>query len=170
MADSTPEVFLWLNQTQWTGIAAIAQSIAAGAAAIALGFAAYQIRAIRKENEKGRTLAACERYDLDPILAPSVREVRVAKKSGELEKDPKKYAEDVHTVINYLDQLAIGCQSDAYNEVILFDYMKHIVEWHYANLIESKLAEGLGWHPYHYEAFARLAIEWRRKRNAPPVS
>lgn len=164
------ETFIWLNQTQWTGIAAIAQGIAAGAAAVALGFAAYQIREIRRENKKGRTLAACERYDLDPILAPAVRIVREAKKSGELQKDPKKFSEDVHTIINYLDQLATGCVSDAYSDEILFDYMKHIVEWHYANLIESRLAECLGWQPYHHEAFTRLAIHWRRRSHAAPVS
>jgi hypothetical protein len=163
MSEPPSEKFLWLTQTDWTGIAAIAQSLAAIAAAGALVVAAYQIREIRREAKKGRTLAACEQYDLDPVLTQAVRTLYEARIAGDLDKNPKAFSPEMHTVINYLDQLAIGSQRDAYTESVLYDYMFFIFDGHYRDLIESTVAPRADWLPEHYEAFATLCLEWRRK-------
>lgn len=129
----------------------------------ALGVAAYQIREIRRETKKGRTLAACERYDLDPILVAAVRKLYHARISGKLNRNPRPYNPEVHTVINYLDQLAIGSKRDAYSESVLYDYMYYVFDGHFEHLIEGRIASRLGWEPVHYEAFADLCREWRKK-------
>ena len=145
-----------MNQTDWTAIGAVS-------AAGALITATYQIREIRREAKRSRTLIACERYDIDPVLTACLRAVKKAKDAKALKRRAKSLSFEIHTIINYLDQLAIGSETDAYSEVIVRDYMFYIATSTYKDLIKSGIAKDLGWEPKHYQALTRMCKHWENE-------
>jgi hypothetical protein len=59
----------------------------------------HQIGAARDEAKLNRTLAACDRYDLDPILDAASRRLHAARESGDLAKNPKSYRLELWTIL-----------------------------------------------------------------------
>jgi hypothetical protein len=61
-------MLLGLDNTAWTAIGAIAGLIYCGLTAGLLGFAIFQIQSAKAAAKITRTLAASDRYDMDPVL------------------------------------------------------------------------------------------------------
>ncbi len=162
-AGTSTDLVFGFSQAEWTAVGAAAQGGAAIVAAVALCVATWQIIASRAENKRARTIAVCERYDLDPFLNESIQVLRKARIDGSLYKWPYTYVSQVHTLINFFDQLAIGARKGAYKDRTLYQFMRHIVTFHHDSLIESGVAEKLEWKPEHYEAFDRMARRWKKR-------
>ena len=126
-----------LTAEGWTAIFTGA-SVLVTLAVIALGV--WQILSVRDEAKKNRTLSACERYDLDPVLDGSCRRLVQAKDSGDLEKNPRAYRVDIWSILNYLESLAIGIERDLYLEPIVKDYMSDIIAGYVDEYITGGLA------------------------------
>jgi hypothetical protein len=74
-----------------------------------------QIKDIRSQNRRWRTLEICDRYHLGPHLveiAARLRAVVDAVEGGEKDALPKR--PDVVTMLNYLDGVAIGIYQRLY--------------------------------------------------------
>jgi len=129
MADPT---FIYLNSTDWTAITAIAT--------VVLTLVAYfQISAAREEARINRTLAACDRYDLDPILDAVTRRLGKARDSGALKRNPRRHRHDIYSILNYLESIAIGVQRGLYSSAVVRDQMEPI----YVGYVSEYLATGL---------------------------
>jgi hypothetical protein len=128
--------FIGLSPEAWTAIGTLSLAVAT-LALIAVGV--WQIRSVRDEAKRSRTLMACERYDLDPVLDRSCRRLVQAKDSGDLEKYPRVFRADIWSILNYLESLAIGIERDLYLEPIVKDYMSDIL----AGYIEEYITGGL---------------------------
>jgi hypothetical protein len=73
----------------WSSIVTAGATTAMAAITGVLALVAWlQVKSARDEAKRSRTLAACERYDLDPFLDQSLRRLREAHNSGDLRKDP----------------------------------------------------------------------------------
>jgi hypothetical protein len=103
--------------------------IAAGTALLALatvililiGF--FQIRAIRKQNQRWHTLSVCERYTTDPILDGSLKSLRKLHNEGTFDAECKKHTTEIITVLNYLDGIAIGIYQGLYLDELARDHL-----------------------------------------------
>src|SRR5215468_7385489 len=130
MATTPPDVFLGLGSTEWTGLSAIAGGVYDVLTFLLILFAAMQIYFSRKEAQITRTLAACEKYDLDPTLDASCRSLAVARDSGKLLADPPAYRVDVYNVLNHLESIAIGVKHRLYSGSIVRAHMETIMKGH----------------------------------------
>lgn len=153
--------FLWLDGTAWTGLTAIFTGVVA-LATFALAFVAYfQIRQFRAENTRARTIAVIERYDFDPILNTAIRQVRnlISNRGGA--KAISTHRHEIIAVLNYFEQIAIGIQSQVYDEYMLFDFLEGSLHEFKRDLIESGIAGKLGCAPPKYfSAMCHLSDEW----------
>lgn len=131
MADPT---FLGLNSTDWTAITGIAT-------AILVAVAYVQISAARGEAQISRTLAACERYDLDPLLDQICRTLADARDDGSLEKDPRKYRIEIFSILNYLESIAIGVDRGLYDNSVVYDLMEPIMKGYVEEYLDTGLAQ-----------------------------
>src|SRR5438045_17812 len=103
----TDPAFLGLTAAAWVAVGTLALAGATLALVIA---GLLQISSIRDEARRTRTLAICDRYDFDPILDRSLRNLKRAKANGSFQANPKDFRLDVSTVLNYLDGVAIGIE------------------------------------------------------------
>jgi hypothetical protein len=129
----------------WTAVLAVATS-----ALVIMGL--RQLRSIRDEANRERTLRVCERYDTDPILDRALRRLAIGWRTGDIQRDPEKYRPFVTTVLNYLDTLAIGIAQGLYIEELARDHLAEIVKFH------------------HREYLGRDAVEFRNSTKTFTVS
>jgi hypothetical protein len=122
-----PEMFLGLDNTAWTGLGAIAGWVYCLLTAGLLIFANHQIRSARQEAKINRTLLACEKYDIDPVLDGVTRRLADGIGDGSLAKNPKKYTVDVTSILNYFESLSTGVVKGFYDEQIVADQLKPIM-------------------------------------------
>jgi hypothetical protein len=95
-----------------------------------LAFAVYQVIAVKRDAKITRTLAACERYDIDPVLDQITRRLSIAFNNGTLHSDPRRYAVDLNSLFNYFESLAIGVFRGHYDAVIVRDQFEVIMSGH----------------------------------------
>lgn len=144
------ETFLFLTATGWNAV---------GTFTLAL-VAYWQLSAARSEAKKSRTLTACERYDFDPVLDQARRNLIDVVNTGEFKEFPKPFESDVYTILNYLEQLAIGAKKGVYNKQIIEDYLKEIAVEHVRDLIESDVARKLDVDDNTFSEIKRLCEIW----------
>ena len=122
--------------------------------------AACQIRALRVQTRGWQTLAACERYDTDPVLDRSIR--RLAKAGPR--KTKRRYRTDVIAVLNYLDDIAIGIDQRLYVEAIVWDHMYAILTDHVREHLTGPEAAAYGIDPAGYTRLIALYERWTERR------
>lgn len=126
----TPDLFWGHSPEFWAAIGTLTLA-AATVALILIGWG--QISAIKKQNRRWQTLAACERYTFDPILDGCLRTLRKAHTEGKFDKDApeaKTYRLEATTVLNYLDGMAIGISQGLYMEDLARDHLEEVVIGH----------------------------------------
>jgi hypothetical protein len=133
------ETFLGLGNVQWTGLSAIAGGVYDILTLALVIFAVVQILSARREAKINRTLAACDRYDCDPMLDAVCRTLAKARESGDLSVNPQAYRIDLYCILNYLESIAIGVRSGLYHGGIVKDYMEPI----FVGCIEEYITSGL---------------------------
>ncbi len=132
----------------FTGISSIA--------AVAVAYIAFkQLNLLRLSQQKWSTLQACDRYDLDPVLATVIQRIKSWEKGkGDQEKyDPEA---DAIVLLNYFDAIAIGILQGFYSRPIVNDHLFDIIDgwvgamskWDKATLSEADLKN---YHPKLYE-------------------
>ena len=130
VTDASGSKFAGLDNTAWTAISALANSVLAFLTLGLLVFAIYQVVTIKRDAKITRTLAACERYDIDPVLDQITRRISVAYNEGSLQKEPVKYAVDLNSIFNYFESLAIGVHRGHYDADIVRDQFETIMTGH----------------------------------------
>lgn len=144
----------------WTALATV--GLTASTLMLAL-LAWLQLRSIRDEALRSRTLAACDRYDTDPILDIALRRISGSKLSGRWPE--RELRLDVKTVLNYLDALAIGIEQGLYLDELARDHMAPIVKAHVKEYLSAEAVLLFGIDPENYQKLTRLCSRWRE---APP--
>lgn len=102
-------------------------------ATILVAVGVVQIQSTREEAKRSRTLAACDRYDTDPVLDGALHRLLEGRLSGELERNASYFKSDIATVLNYLDGISIGIEQGLYIDGLAYDHLKDIVK-HTASL------------------------------------
>ena len=149
----------WDNSANaWAAIGSLIQA----AGTVVLFFVAVtQLRSIKLENLKTRTLSACDRYDTDPVLDLSLRELRAASNAGLSPHDRGHLHTSAATVCNYLDSIAVGVEQKLYIEELVRDHLKSIVIKHVDDyLIDDSVARAVGLDRKHYTVLISLAAKW----------
>jgi hypothetical protein len=136
-----PETFWALTATDWTAIGAIGNVLYSGLTLFLVIFAYVQITSARKEARINRTLAVCEKYDLDPLLDKFCRTIAAARDNGDLELNPRAYRLDMCSIMNYLESMAIGVERGLYDKDVIREYMEPILRGYVAEFITSGLLE-----------------------------
>jgi hypothetical protein len=153
-------MFLGLDNTAWTAIGATAGCFYCLLTAGLLWFAIYQIRSAKFDAKINRTLNACEKYDIDPVLDRVVTTLADALDNGDLVANPKKYRVDATSLLNYLEAIAIGLYKDLYDREIVTDQLRPIICDHVNDLILSGVT---GWPNLEeeYDHLMKLYREWQ---------
>jgi hypothetical protein len=132
---------------------------------------AAQIRLTREadENTERRqrewaTVAACERYDVDPVLEEVTSRIWDASGGGTNYRDPKVQKRDLVCLLNYMDSLAIGIRQDLYIEGIVKAHMKLVLSKAVREFILSGLVPREG-----YDNLLRLHEQWNPPEDAAPA-
>jgi hypothetical protein len=118
----------------------------------AIGVAAYQIHALRRDQKAWRTLEACERYERDPALTKICECLRDARDKGELDRDPRPFRLEASTLLNYCDGIAIGVVQKFYVEKIVQDHLEPIIRDHVEEFLSAKMGPKIEIDP---KSFAR---------------
>jgi len=134
-------MFWGFDATGWAAINAIGTIATVLMTAGVAWVAWYQISQARKEAEKTRTLAACDKYDNDPILDAAVRRLVIAWDKGELHANPRPHRVDLWTELNYFESIAIGIRCGLFNETIAKLYLEPIIRGCVKSYIESGIAD-----------------------------
>jgi hypothetical protein len=153
--------FLGFDNTAWTAIGAIAGLIYCGLTAGLLIFAVYQIRSARADAKITRTLAACDRYDTDPILDRVTNRIAEALVDGTLKAFPRDYNVDMESLFNYFESIAIGVSKGLYDKDIVCDQLKSIIIEHVEDIVISGVSGRKGDPDKYYEHMMRLYREWK---------
>jgi hypothetical protein len=127
---SAQNTFWGFDSTGWTAIGALANVAYCVLTAGLLWFAVYQVLSAKKDAKITRTLAACERYDIDPVLDHITRRLSIAYNNGSLHADPTRYAVDFNSLFNYFESIAIGVFRGHYDADIVRDQFEIIMNSH----------------------------------------
>jgi hypothetical protein len=131
------ELWAWLWSLDAHGWVAISTFLLVLATVTLVVVGVLQVSSIRKEAKTARTLAMCDRYDTDPVLDRCVRALNKAKAAGgDFSENPGNYADEVSTVLNYFDSLAIGIERGLYDESLAHVHNRDIL---------SEYVEGVSW-------------------------
>jgi hypothetical protein len=134
--------FWGLDSTAWTAIGAIANVVYSCLTAGLLAFAVYQVLSAREDAKINRTLAACDRYDSDPVLDGVARRLAIALDDGSLKENPKKHRVDLYSIFNYFESIAIGVSRGQYDGDIVGDQLGPII----VSYVDDYILSGIsGW-------------------------
>jgi hypothetical protein len=142
--------------------AAVGAGLSAIATAALVVVGAWQISSARNERKGWETLKACERYDSDLVLDNCSRILKMARDSGDLAANPRKYTLDVIALLNYLEGIAAGIEQDLYVESIAKDHMQSVVNGLLERYVYSPLGAGLGISEEDYSSLVSLDRKWQR--------
>jgi hypothetical protein len=146
---------------EWTALATVVLAVVT-VLLVVVGY--IQLSSLRDEARKSRTLAACERYDTDPLLDASLRRLAKAKKDGRLQLHSSDYAADVITVLNILDAIAIGIRQDLYDEDLMRDHLESIVRAHFEEYCGANAQVIEGVDPNDFASLRALCERWGATR------
>jgi hypothetical protein len=139
----------------WTGWLAAATTLV-------VVVAAWQIMALRRQAKGWQTLAACEKYDLDPVLDRCARKLAKAG-TKKIRKNPERYKVEMITVLNYLDGVAIGIEQNLYVESIAWDHLEPMLIDHVTTHLTGPKAAVFGFDQQEYARLIKLSNKWREK-------
>jgi hypothetical protein len=127
---SGQNTFWGLDSNAWTAIGALSNAAYCILTAGLLAFAVYQVLSTKEDAKITRTLAACERYDIEPVLDQITRRISIAYNNGSLHTNPARYAVDLNSLFNYFESLAIGVARGHYDAEIVRDQFETIMNGH----------------------------------------
>ncbi|MBK1695677.1 DUF4760 domain-containing protein [Rhodovibrio salinarum] len=133
------------------------------AAAVQLQLIRSQIRLNADENRQRATVAACERFDTDPVIHQITKRIWTASAGGKHYDPDHIDTHDLIALLNYFDALAIGVEQGFYDEAVVKAHMSIIIAHAVSTFILTEpsgrfvKAEG-------YEALVRLHDKWRADR------
>lgn len=165
---SDGNMFWGWNSTAWTAIAALSSIVYCVLTAALLVFAVYQVLSTRKDAKTTRTLAACERYDIDPVLDQITRRLSIAYNDGSLHANATQHAVDLNSLFNYFESLAIGVASGHYDADIVRDQFETIINSHIESVkgIESWSSGAPGLNDIdHFDQMIALNDKWKNKHS-----
>jgi hypothetical protein len=131
---SGQNIFWGWDSTAWTAVGALSNAAYCILTAGLLAFAVYQVLSTKEDAKITRTLAACDRYDMDPVLDQITRRLSIAFNNGTLHADPARYAVDLNSLFNYFESLAIGVARGHYDADIVRDQFETIMKGHIESL------------------------------------
>jgi len=127
---SGQNTFWGFDSTAWTAIGALSNAAYCILTAGLLVFAVYQVLSTKEDAKITRTLAACERYDIDPVLDQITRRLSIAYNDGSLHTNPTLYSVDLNSLFNYFESLAIGVARGHFDADIVRDQFEAIMNGH----------------------------------------
>ncbi len=127
---------------------------------IALG----QISSAREENRITQTLIACGQYDTSTVIFESCKKIMAAKDAGTLVTDAYALRQEILTVLNFLDALAIGVQQGLYKKDLVKDHMQPIMARHISELIRSPVGTASTCTEEYFTRLLALHDEWAAHR------
>jgi hypothetical protein len=111
MIEPVKEAFLGLTSEGWIAVGTIglfaATTVLASVTVFLVLAAREEIREVREEARKSRTLEIVGRYDHDPVLDRALRRMGRARDLKRLTTNPNDYRLDIVAVLNYLETMAI---------------------------------------------------------------
>jgi hypothetical protein len=142
----------FLKDDPWKVVEAIATALTAG-------FAFWQVLSIRIENRKTATLAACEKYDNDPVFDNYLRELSANR--PDVTVNPLKYRLAISTILNYLDGIAIGVAQGLYLDNLAKDHLEDIVKTYVGDyLLDTSKANAMAIAQQDYRHLLALYARW----------
>jgi hypothetical protein len=127
----------------------------------------FQVGTTKAEAKINRTLAACDRYDTDPVLDRVSNRISKGFHDEDLANNPKDYNLDMLTLFNYLESIAIGVSKGLYDKglydkKIVTDQLGPIIIGYVDDLILSGVT---GWdNPAEdFDHLMKLYHEWKAK-------
>ncbi len=139
---------------------------------IGLAYMVYwQVGCLREDAKQARTILACERYDLDPLLQKAASKLDKIVRTKKFVREAKKYKSEITLVLNYLEQLAIGCNCNVYHEGLLKTFMREIFRGHIKDLVDSGAAAKTSDErdPREFEVMLALSKKWESSGISSPV-
>jgi hypothetical protein len=155
------EEFWGISAEGWTAIGTMAVALITG---LLIAGGLYQVSAIRHENKKASTLAACVNYENSPVIYDAVQILWRAREKGKLNKNPRKYRTQLVILLNYLDGIAIGIDQGLYIEDLAWDHMNGIVARHVRVYLDSGIAQRADIMREDYTCLIRLRDKWLHAR------
>ena len=122
---------------------------------------AEQIEASREADKNAdrrtrewNTLAACQRYDFDPVIEAATARIWEASNKG---TDYRSNVErrDIVVLLNYLDGLAIGIDQDLYIDQIVKDHLAPMFEHATVCLLDTQIVSITG-----FERVKQTHLRW----------
>jgi hypothetical protein len=144
VAEKPTETVLGLGNLGWTAVGASASIIYDLLTVGILFFAYIQVSAARTEARISRTLAACDRYDTDPVLDQVTRRLSEDFTDGKIAAAPEKYRVDLHSIFNYFESIAIGVSRKLYDEPIVKDHLESIIRDYVRDFVRTGITERVG--------------------------
>ena len=138
----------------WTAIGTFGL-IAATVVLVAVGL--YQTNRLVDDARLNRSLAACDRYDHDPIIDHCLRRIRFRQA---VFNDPANFRIDVSTLLNYLDGLASGANQNTYSKPFVMEHMRSIMLHHAQEFLNAEARALFRLEKKDYEALLRLLDLW----------
>jgi hypothetical protein len=114
-----------ITAEQWIAIGTIALAFVT---AVLVLVGTIHISAIRQENKKAQTLAACSNWDQNPNIYDASQKLWAGIESGELEATPRKFRPQINVILNFLDAIAIGIEQELYIENLASDHLDAIIK------------------------------------------
>lgn len=159
--------FLGLTAEGWIAAGTfglfLATAVLAGVTVFLVRTARDEIREVRSEARKNRTIEMVGRYDHDPILDQALRRMARARDTGELYTDPHGHRMDIIAVLNYLETLAVGVSQGIYLEEMVRDHMEEIIRDHLQEAVEHKFLEKIGCGREGFGHIFALSTGWVQK-------
>jgi len=150
--------FLGLTPDGWT---ALGTMIVAVLTCFLVVVGTYQVRALKNEQLKSRTLVEASKYDTDPVLNECISALHRAKKNNALFEDPREYRPQIIAVLNYLDGVAIGIEQGLYIESLAKDHLREIVAKHVSEYLENPdLMKQIGTQPSNFHRLLAMYRRW----------
>ena len=154
----------------WAAVSAGLTALSAGGSIATAVVASRQLSLLARQSrdahiqERGwRTLAACERYESDPVLDRCLRNIFSAKQSMLWLENPAALRIDVTTILNYLDGIATGIEQRLYVTEIVRDQLEPIVKWHVGEYLEPAKAKAIGIDPAEFPRLIAICEQWSRE-------
>lgn len=153
--------FLGLSPEGWIAIATFGL-VAATILLVVVGL--LQIRSIREEEKRKRTLEICGQYETNIVLHLCVTRVAAARDSGELEANPRRYRSYIVGILNYLESIEIGIAQGLYDEEIAFDQLEAVVRGHVSRYIDGGIIQRAGSDPQNFRRVMAMRDRWSDAR------
>jgi hypothetical protein len=135
-----------------------------GATVLLVVVGLIQLRSIRREEQRKRTLEICAQYETNLVLHLCVTRVARARDNGNLEVNPTHYRSYMVGILNYLESVEIGIRQGLYHEGIAFDQLEAIVRGHVARYIDSGLIQRAGSDPQNFRRVVAMRDRWSEAR------